>query len=141
MLSRAILPIFLTFWPGLALAQWLGPPNTVLCNQIVNFSGGASTVQLLAPTTGKQIYVCGWSVTNSSNTQTYQVQLFFGTGATCGTGTINITPSMSINANAYNDHSQYAITSGAVGAGLCVTPSNAALSGNVYYTLVPTLGN
>jgi len=48
---------------------------------------------------------------------------------------------MSINANAYNDHSQYAITSGAVGAGLCVTPSNAALSGNVYYTLVPTLGN
>lgn len=140
MLGRIFLALWL-LWPSIGFAQWLGPPNTVLCNQIVNFSSIATTTQLLAPATGKQIYVCGWSVTNSSNSVTYSVSIFFGTGAICGTNTVAITPTMSINANAYNDHSQFAVTSGAAGSGLCVNPSNAALAGNVYYAIVPTLGN
>jgi hypothetical protein len=139
MLRQIILALAL-LCPSMGFAQWLGPPNAVLCNQIATFSGVAVATQLVAPTAGKQIYWCGFQSTNSSVT-TYSIQFTFGTGATCGTNSVNFLPVINVTTTAVSDHSQYAVTSAAVGSGLCVTPSNAAISGQVYYTLVPTLGN
>jgi hypothetical protein len=122
-----------------ALAQWLGPPNAVLCNQIATFSGVAVATQLVAPVTGKQVFFCGFQATNSSAT-TYNFTFSFGSGATCGTNTVTFTPAINVTTNSVTDHAQYGTTSSAVGSGLCVTPSNAAISGMVYYAVVPTIG-
>jgi hypothetical protein len=138
MLGRSLVLLAL-LWPSIGLAQWIGPPQAILCNQIATFSGVATATQLVAPAVGKQIYWCGFQATNSSAT-TYTVQFTFGTGATCGTNTVNLLSTVNVTTTSVTDHSQYGVTSGAVGSGLCVTPSNAALSGNVYYTVVPTLG-
>ena len=136
-MRKFLLAVILTLWPAFAWAQWIGPPNAVMCNRIAGFNGVAVATQLVAPTPGKTVYVCGFIATNSSNATTYNFSLNFGTQTTtpCDTGTVNIVSSLFVNANAVIDHQTYAYSSGALGAGLCVTPSNVALSGHVWYSL------
>lgn len=53
----------------------------------------ATTTQLIALETGKAIYVCGWNFTAVIGTgATYLFQ--YGTGTTCGTGTVALTGAM-----------------------------------------------
>lgn len=52
----------------------------------------AATTSLIAPVTGAAIYVCGFSVTISEVVTTANTMKFvYGTGATCGTGTADLT--------------------------------------------------
>ncbi|KIQ98305.1 hypothetical protein TI01_0133 [Lysobacter sp. A03] len=48
---------------------------------------------------------------------------------------------MNVSTNAVTDHQFNAITNGAVGSGLCVTPSAVTVVGTVYYTVISTPGN
>lgn len=123
---------------GFASAQWIGPPNAVMCNKTATFSGVAVATSLVAPAANTTILVCGWDVTNSGAAAT--MTLNYGTQTTnpCDTNTVAVTPALSVSTNAVIDHQAYAVFSSAPGSGLCVTPSAATLTGIVYYTTVNT---
>lgn len=81
---------------GLLLALALWPPTTqaqtpgVSCNlsAIYDNSTNGSTLLVTGRTT-QSIYICGYTMYASS---TVNLKLVYGTGATCGTGTVSITP-------------------------------------------------
>lgn len=54
--------------------------------------GAAGTLQIVAPVAGKKVYVCTFFVVESV---AGTIQLTEGTGATCGTGTTNVTGAIS----------------------------------------------
>ena len=100
--------------PPAALGQGglIGPGNAVLCNQLSQAGiSSATTTLLLTGVLGKTIVICGWHVTsNQSTVSTFQLQ--YGTGATCGTGTINLTPAFSVTSTApATDHTDFAVLS------------------------------
>ena len=57
------------------------------CGRVASGSG-AATALVLAAIAGQSFHLCGWDVTA---TATATFQLIQGTGATCGTNTVNIT--------------------------------------------------
>ena len=63
-------------------------PNVVTSSAAINITS-ATTTALVAPLTGKSVYVCQLSVTVAGASAT--VLLEYGTGATCGTGTTSLT--------------------------------------------------
>ena len=108
--------------------------SNINCTSVYTFSGINATTQVIAPATGKLINFCGWHVTNTAGAGTFS--LTFGTGATCGTGTVNITPALNVTSSAPSaDHEQSAFISSAQGAGLCVSPSVTTISGVLYYSV------
>jgi hypothetical protein len=129
LLALALLPFC---WGSPAPAQ-VGPINPILCNKTVILNiAAAGTTQLVAPVTGTTINLCGWHVTTTTTAGTFQ--LSFGTGATCGTGTVNITSPLSVSSTAPSaDHTNYASSSGATGAGLCVTTATSATISGVFW--------
>jgi hypothetical protein len=86
---------------GLALAMGLGfYPSGALaqpaqCGRTVTGASAAATTLVIPGVAGSNIHLCGWDVTA---TAIGTFQLVAGTGATCGTGTINITAAHSLSA-------------------------------------------
>ena len=105
----------------------VGPGNLILCPLSAQNSIAAGTVQLVVPVAGQRIYVCGWHVTSILST-TSTFQFIYGTGATCGTGTVNLTPAFNVTSTAPSaDHQSYAIgPNSAIGAGLCMIAGTGA---------------
>lgn len=119
-------------WGTPLLAQ-VGPPNQVQCNNIAYASAlaAAGTVALTTPVNyasspagglvgiaGKSIYICGWHATGAAG----GFQIVTGTGATCGTGTIALTPAFSVTTTAPSqDHIDYATLSVPAGNNVCLT--------------------
>ncbi len=63
------------------------------CTKAVNISVPAgTTVQLVALVTGRTVNICGFVITGDTLATTAQFQT--GTGTTCGTGTVNLTPAL-----------------------------------------------
>lgn len=58
---------------------------------VINIAS-ATTTSIIAPVTDAKIYICGFSLTISGTTNP-SFQLEYGTGATCGTGTVVLTGS------------------------------------------------
>ena len=61
-------------------------------------ASAATTTALIAPVTGANVYVCGYSIAQAGGTGT--VLLEYGTGATCGTGTQIISATYTANSSA-----------------------------------------
>jgi hypothetical protein len=84
---------------GLALAIGLGLTGALAqpaqCGRVVNGASAAATTLVIPGVTGQNIHLCGWDVTA---TAVATWQLISGTGATCGTGTVNITAAHNIGA-------------------------------------------
>lgn len=86
-----------------ASAQGVSPNQMFGCNQSAQYDASTNGATRLVPAaTNKQIYVCGW---NFNSAGTVNVNLEYGTGGTCGTGTVNITPAFQFTAQTGNtDH-------------------------------------
>ena len=128
-------------WVGPAPAQGIvGPPPGVLCNQTATFSGVSVNTQLIPAVTGKVIFICGWHVTNTAASGTFQFTT--GQGAVCATNTITVTPALTVSSTAPSaDHVDYASwtapltsTTPPVPSAVCVNPSVATISGLVYFS-------
>lgn len=119
-----------------AAQNYSGPANPILCNKTATFSGISAITQLVAPVANARIAICGWHVTNTSATS-YSFTLTFGTQTTnpCDTSTFAFTPALSVtNAAPSSDHIDFAVVASNLSMGLCVTPSNVALTGLIYYS-------
>jgi len=94
------------------LAQPVGPPNEIWCNRTAVVSSGPATVSLVTGVAPRAISICGWI---ASATAAATMQIISGTGATCGTGTVNITAAHSIPAGAVMNYASgaawYSVTS------------------------------
>ena len=121
-------------WAGPTLAQTTGgPPNQIICNKVASFSGVAVSTQLVAAITGQSIFVCGWHVTNTAGSGTFQFTT--GTGTACATGSANVTPALNVTSSAPSaDHVDYATISSSMGNAFCVIPSVTTLSGLIFYS-------
>lgn len=121
---------------GPALAQTVGPSGQIACNQTATMAVGPTSVQsLVAGVAGKTVFVCGWHVTNTGATGTFSITTGTQTTNPCDTGTKSITPALNVtNAATSGDHVDWAQVSGAVGAGLCLTPSVATIAAVVWFS-------
>ena len=126
-----------TLAPPFALAQHVGPLNTVQCSQVlVKAVGTATTAQLMTGDAAKIIYLCGWSMTNTGTAAgTFTLQ--YGQGTTCSTNTSSITSALAVTATApATDHTTYAffnvptLTSATVN-NLCINVTS-GVGGNNY---------
>src|ERR1700724_714534 len=79
-----------TAWASVSVPDPCGWYGTAPLNVAVNISGGtATTTQIVALTTGKQIWVCEWTLlVGSSATTATAAQFEYGTGANCATGPV-----------------------------------------------------
>jgi hypothetical protein len=119
--------------------QAIGPPNFAVCNKIAFFTGTAAPAQLIALATtptgpgGAQptIYICGWQFTNTAASGS--VVLSYGTGANCGTGTVTLTPAISVGSNAVSIYTGVPSVVTAPGNALCQN-STATITGIVWYS-------
>jgi hypothetical protein len=97
-LSAAALGLALAGSVGDApLAQPVGPPNEIWCNKTGTNAAGPSTVLTVTGIANRTVNICGWI---ASATAAATMQVITGTGATCGTGTVNITAAHAIPAGA-----------------------------------------
>ena len=97
-LSAAVLGLALAGSVGDApLAQPVGPPNEIWCNKTAVVASGPATVLVASGVAARTTSICGWIV---SATAAATIQIITGTGATCGTGTVNITAAHAIPAGA-----------------------------------------
>jgi hypothetical protein len=79
--------------------------QTYACSKAVTNAGAAGTTRIIVASATQQIYVCGFTF---GATAAATVQLEYGTGGTCGTGTTAITPVYSLAAlGALVDHPAY----------------------------------
>lgn len=108
--------------PAFAQSPWVDHCTTGL-KQTINFNqSSATTTSLIAPVTGANIYICGYDINQAGGTGT--VAFEYGTGATCGTGTVvlagpytaNTTAGTTTNvAHANNGNTQFdTVTAGAL---------------------------
>lgn len=124
---------------GLTLPLWfagaqaqptvIGPANAILCNQIIQVTGTASLSQALAAVTGQRINICGWQMTNTAASGTFNIE--YGTGSNCGTGTTSITGTLSVGSTAVNAQSTYSTFSVPVSNALCVN-ATATITGIIW---------
>jgi hypothetical protein len=94
------------------------------------------STELQALTSGRSIYVCGYSLSTSG---TVNVKLIYGTGTACATGTASLTP-------AYQGVAQWGIVDGspffrgmktASANALCInTSAGVAVQAVVYYAIL-----
>lgn len=80
---------------GLALPQE-APAQPAQCGRTATGASAAATTQLVAGVQGQSIHLCGWDVTA---TAAATFQLVAGSGATCGTGTVNVTGAHALSTN------------------------------------------
>jgi hypothetical protein len=97
-LSAAVLGLALAGLAGDALlAQPVGPPNEIWCNRTGVAASGPATVIVATGVAARTVSICGWI---ASATAAATLQIITGTGATCGTGTVNVTAVHAIPAGA-----------------------------------------
>lgn len=116
-----------TISPGLTA----GPPFT--CNRKIIFSSGSvppTRSLIIDSVPNAKIYVCGWSV-NSATTNAVDVQLVYGTGTACGTGTSPFSESITLQAltnsapvGAVNNAPNNVVDATPYGAQLCAETAN-----------------
>lgn len=133
-LALGLLALFLAFSPARDLdAQGIGPTATILCNKSATFTGTGAAATVITGTTGTIISVCGWHVTNTAATGGFAIST--GTTATCGTGTVAITPTLSVtNTAPSSDHIDFAIFSATQGANVCVNATLTTVTGVLWYS-------
>jgi len=131
-LSAAVLGLALAGLAGDALlAQPVGPPNEIWCNRTAVVASGPATVVGATGVAGRTISICGFI---ASATAAATIQLISGTGATCGTGTANITAAHSIPAGAFMNYGgNSAFASAPTASSVCVIVGG---TGPVQLTLV-----
>jgi hypothetical protein len=130
-LSAACLGLALAGLAGDALlAQPVGPPNEIWCNRTAVVTSGPATVLAVTGVANKPTTVCGWI---ASATAAATMQVIAGTGATCGTGTVNVTAAHAIPAGGVQNYSSAAFFSSASGASICVIVGG---TGPVQMTLI-----
>jgi hypothetical protein len=114
----AVLGLALAGSVGVApLAQPVGPPNEIWCNRSAVAASGPATVLLVTGAASRTASICGWI---ASATAAATVQIITGTGATCGTGTTNVTAVHAIPAGASLSYASGAAWfSAATAAGVC----------------------
>lgn len=102
----------------------------------------ATTTQLVTPVAGHLVFVCGYNFTLSGTTSP-TLQFTTGTGATCGTGTINQTGAMLGNNTTTNTAASidsggggYTIFKGTSGQGLCAVTGGTAPSAQGVITII-----
>lgn len=135
--ALALLSLGALLWAGSALAQGqVGPPNMILCNKTVAFSGVNAVTKLVSgASTGKSVFICGWHVTNTAASGTFTMTYGTKTTNECDTANGTILPAMNVTSSApSSDHIDYASTQAPVNTDLCVTPSAITLSGIIYYS-------
>ena len=92
----------------------------------------ATTTQVVALTSGKSVYVCGFAINGGGATT---AKLVYGTGTSCGTGTTSLTPAFTLASGtmlSLGGGLGY-VTKAPSGNALCVTNS-AAATANVFVT-------
>src|SRR5438105_3999137 len=98
-LARAVFVIALMvgfIWCGHAQAQGVSPNQMFGCNQSAPYDASTNgSTKLVTGVAGKRTYVCGFNLFAAG---TVSVQLVYGTGGTCGTGTTAITPAFQFTA-------------------------------------------
>jgi hypothetical protein len=131
-LSAAALGLALAGSVGDApLAQPVGPPNEIWCNRTGLAASGPATVLVVTGVAARTTTLCGWI---ASATAAATMQVITGTGATCGTGTVNITAAHAIPAGASLSYASGAgWYSAATAANVCVIVGG---TGPVQLTLV-----
>lgn len=130
-LALGLLALLLACAP--ARAQQFGPPNTILCNKSATFTGTGAAAIVIAGVGGQVVNVCGWHITNTAATGTFSIST--GSGAACGTGTVAITPTLSVTSTAPSaDHIDYATFNAVVGAGVCVNATVTTVTGVLWYS-------
>lgn len=123
--------LFLFLAPARAQPTTIGPGNAILCNLATPVNVGVSGVtQILAAITNQRIVICGWQITNTNPTGTFQ--LSYGTGVNCATGNVVLTPVMSVGTNAVTDHTGFAILQTPLSQALCANPSAATISAIIW---------
>lgn len=99
-------------------AQPVGPPNEIWCNRTAVVTSGPATVNAVTGVAGRTTSICGW-IASATAAATFQV--ITGTGATCGTGTVNITAAHAIPAGGEQNYGgNSAFISTPAGNNLCV---------------------
>jgi hypothetical protein len=79
-----------------AFAQGVSPNQMFGCNQSAMYDGSSSgSTRLVVGNATQQINVCGFTVWSSASSN---VDLVYGTGGTCGTGTTKVTPAFQFTA-------------------------------------------
>lgn len=112
--------------------------NEIFCSQVVSYdasTNGATRLFTANATSARQVYICGYII-NVGATAT-NVQLKYGTGTTCGTGTINVTPNWVLPIAGKVDDASPGWRGLLVPAGndLClVTSAGNAVQAQVFYT-------
>lgn len=116
-----------------AWAETIGPQNFVQCSQaLVKAVGTATTVTLLTGVSGKIIYLCGWSMTNTGTAGTGSFQLTYGTATTCSANNAALTSVLNVsNTSPATDHVQFAQIQ---------VPNNSSAGANPDLCLVVTSG-
>lgn len=109
----------------------IGPPPPPTCNKVVSVTGTAALAQVIAGVSGQIVAICGWSFTNTAASGTFLIAT--GTGANCGTNTVNLTPALSVGATAVTDHSAAASQNVVAGNAICVN-ATATITGLLYYS-------
>lgn len=122
-----------TYWPATEAEAQLGPPNQILCNATAPFTGTGAAATVITGAAGKTIYLCGWHMTNTAATGSFAITT--GTTASCGTGTVTWTPTMSVTSTApTTDHIEFASLSAAAGANVCVNATVTTVTGVLWYS-------
>lgn len=121
---------------GPAQAQWIGPPNAVMCNNLANVQAppAAPGTQIIAGIAGKTTYLCGWHVTNGSGTS-QNFSFTTNTGGSCGgTVTTIIGPFSTTTTSPSIDHSTYASLSVPPGVNVCVVGGATAIQAGIWFS-------
>lgn len=109
----------------------------IVCdNSVVYDASTSGETQLVALSSGKSIYVCGFSITTGAAAT--NVNLAYGTGTACASGTTKLTPAYQLAASSgIVDHSSnhWGGMKTAASNELCINTSGAnAVQATVYYT-------
>src|SRR6516162_558367 len=90
--------------PASAQGPIVGPGQYVLCTGAATLAVGPTTITKIIPPstdnsgTTKSIFICGWHITNTGTTGTFTIS--YGSGATCGTGTVVAVPATNVSSSA-----------------------------------------
>jgi hypothetical protein len=117
-------------WPPARAENTVGPTNQALCNKQAQFTGTGAIAQLVAGVAGQSIFICGWHITATTGTNTFQFT--FGTGSTC-TSPTNLTPLLNVNSAAPSaDHITAAWIGSNSGQTLCINATVTNVVGMVF---------
>lgn len=118
-----------------AVAQQQGE---MYCSQQAQYdasTNGATRIFTANATNARQVFICGY-ILNVGATAT-NVQLRYGTGTTCGTGTVNLTPLwvLPIAGQIFDEQGVYHGMLVPAGNDLCIfTSAGNAVQAQVFYT-------